>query len=104
VVIDADSGEVVDVNENAVAFFGRTRAHLLASERDSFGPPLQPNGRPTRELAWISALRPRAKVVYMSGYTDADGASGAIARGAELIAKPFTPSALIAKLRAVLDG
>jgi DNA-binding NtrC family response regulator len=52
----------------------------------------------------MSALRPGAKVVYMSGYTDADGASSAIERGAEFIAKPFTPSALIAKLRAVLDG
>ena len=52
----------------------------------------------------ISALQPLAKVVYMSGYLDADGASSAIARGAEFIAKPFTPSALIAKIRGVLDG
>ena len=52
----------------------------------------------------MSSLRPEAKVVYMSGYTDADGSSAAIDRGAEFIAKPFTPSALIAKLRAVLDS
>ena len=52
----------------------------------------------------ISALQPLAKVVYMSGYLDADGASSAIARGAEFIAKPFTPSAVIAKIRGVLDG
>ena len=52
----------------------------------------------------ISALQPLAKVVYMSGYMDAHGASSAIARGAEFIAKPFTPSALIAKIRGVLDG
>ena len=40
------------MNGNAVAFFGRSREDLFASERGSFGPPIQPDGRPTKEIAW----------------------------------------------------
>ena len=67
--------------------------------------------RPNGETVWadicgVTAEDAQGRPVYgiASGYMDADGASSAIARGAEFIAKPFTPSALIAKIRGVLDG
>jgi len=44
-------------------------------------------------------------VLYMSGYTErgADD-DGVLAAGASLLAKPFSTSALVHAVRAVLDG
>jgi PAS domain S-box-containing protein len=49
------------------------------------------------------ALHPQARIVFMSGYTDDPATRDAIgAEGATFIAKPFTPSYLITKLRLLL--
>jgi two-component system, cell cycle sensor histidine kinase and response regulator CckA len=63
-------------------------------------------GMSGRELAErAAALLPRARVLYMSGYTDDE----ILRRGlrddsAELIEKPFTPQGLLGKVREVLNG
>jgi two-component system, cell cycle sensor histidine kinase and response regulator CckA len=50
-------------------------------------------------------LRPRLGVLFMSGYTDDPIVRlGGFAPGADYLQKPFTPSALALKLRAVIDA
>ena len=59
-----------------------------------------------RELVTrLLARHPHLGVVYMSGYTaEALGARGVLEAGAILLAKPFTPQQLVAKVRQVLDA
>jgi two-component system, cell cycle sensor histidine kinase and response regulator CckA len=59
-----------------------------------------------RELARaLATARPRMKVLYMSGYTDAAMTQqGILAPGTAFLSKPFTPEALARKIREVLDG
>jgi PAS domain S-box-containing protein len=59
-----------------------------------------------RELARVlAASRPRMKVLYMSGYTDAAmNQQGILPPGTAFLSKPFTPEALARKVREVLDG
>jgi PAS domain S-box-containing protein len=53
----------------------------------------------------ISARNPKIRVLYMSGYTDNVIASGGVLeRGVSFLQKPFTPRALAAKVREVLDS
>jgi len=48
---------------------------------------------------------PHLSVLYMSGYTeDALGARGVLEAEAILLAKPFTPQQLVARVRQVLDA
>jgi PAS domain S-box-containing protein len=58
-----------------------------------------------RELAQrLAPLRPDMKVLYMSGYTDdAIVRHGVLGAGMAFLSKPFTPDALAAKIRDVLD-
>jgi CheY-like chemotaxis protein len=53
----------------------------------------------------LAPLRPEARVLFMSGYTgEAVVHHGLAAPGIHYIQKPFTPEALAAKVREVLDG
>ena len=61
------------------------------------------NGREMARL--LSAERPRLRVLYMSGYTDAAIAQqGILPPGTAFLSKPFTPDALARKIREVLDS
>jgi two-component system cell cycle sensor histidine kinase/response regulator CckA len=52
----------------------------------------------------VRATRPGMRVLYMSGYTgDAIVRHGVLDASMLLLGKPFTPAALIAKIREVLD-
>ncbi len=57
-----------------------------------------------RELAdRITASRPGLPILFVSGYAnEATGASGILARGAEYLQKPFTPSMLLERVREML--
>lgn len=59
-----------------------------------------------RELAErFLQRRPKAKVLYMSGYTeDIIGQRGVLAPGIELLRKPITPDSLLRRVRSVLDS
>ena len=59
-----------------------------------------------REMAAVLASeRPRMRVLYMSGYTDAAIAQqGILPPGTAFLSKPFTPDVLARKVREVLDG
>jgi PAS domain S-box-containing protein len=49
-------------------------------------------------------LRPGMRILYVSGYSEeAIARQGQLTEGIELLAKPFTPGALTAKLRQLLD-
>jgi two-component system cell cycle sensor histidine kinase/response regulator CckA len=48
----------------------------------------------------FASLRPNAKVLYVSGYMDVQ----IMALGLEFLRKPFTPDALLERVRQVLDG
>jgi len=58
-----------------------------------------------RELAnRLAGLRPDARVIFMSGYTDdAVTRHGVLERGSAYVQKPFTPDAIARKVREVLD-
>jgi PAS domain S-box-containing protein len=59
-----------------------------------------------RELAQrLAPIRPDMKVLYISGYPDdAIVRHGVLGAGMTLLAKPFTPDALTAKVREMLDA
>ncbi len=55
--------------------------------------------------ARLTALRPRLRVLFMSGYSDeAISQHGVLAPGGAYLQKPFEPEALARKVREVLDG
>ncbi|MBI5710913.1 MAG: response regulator [Candidatus Eisenbacteria bacterium] len=53
----------------------------------------------------VTALRPDMKVLFMSGYSDAEIVhEGVLEEGIAFIQKPFAPGELAARVREVLDG
>jgi two-component system, cell cycle sensor histidine kinase and response regulator CckA len=55
--------------------------------------------------AQLAAHRPELRVLYVSGYPDHPALrEGVLDPGAELLRKPFSGSALAAKVRQVLDA
>jgi two-component system, cell cycle sensor histidine kinase and response regulator CckA len=55
--------------------------------------------------AELSRRHPELRVLYVSGYPDdAIAHHGVLEQGVEFLAKPFTTSSLLARVRAVLDG
>ncbi len=50
----------------------------------------------------LTALRPSLKVLYLSGYTDDAILRHGVQEGAALLAKPFTPEALVRRVREAL--
>ncbi len=57
VVLDVDKGSFVDVNDNACAMFKLTREALLDRGPAELSPPLQPDGRPSRDAAREYVMR-----------------------------------------------
>jgi YesN/AraC family two-component response regulator len=52
----------------------------------------------------LRSLRPDTKVLYMSGYPNAGGASLDLQSQRNLIQKPFTKEGLLRRVREVLEG
>jgi CheY-like chemotaxis protein len=67
---------------------------------------VMPGGMNGRELAErLSSIYPTLKVLFMSGYTDeAIIHHGVLEQGMAFLQKPFTPHALLRKVREALDG
>jgi two-component system cell cycle sensor histidine kinase/response regulator CckA len=58
-----------------------------------------------RELAErLAAVRPKMKVLFMSGYTDQAVMHRHLAPGSAFLQKPFTPESFARKVRSVLDS
>jgi two-component SAPR family response regulator len=61
------------------------------------------NGKEVAER--VASIRPGVRVLFMSGYTDeAIAHRGVLDDSVAFLPKPFTPTALARKVRAVLDG
>jgi len=94
VVIEAASGE------QAIAIAAAHAAPIDLLLTDVVMPGL--SGRQVAEQ--LTASRPGLRVLFMSGYTDDVIAQrGVLEEGTAFLSKPFTPDALGAKVREVLD-
>ncbi len=95
VVLEASSGrQAIEVAERAPGPIRLLLADVVMPEM---------NGRTVAER--LAAWHPGLRVLYMSGYArDAIAQHGVLEPGTEFLAKPFTPTALLARVRAVLDA
>jgi PAS domain S-box-containing protein len=96
---------------NVIEAMSAEGAERLASDRSGTGKihllltdVIMP-GVSGRELAKrVTARQPSVRVLYMSGYTyNVIAENGTLERGVAFLQKPFTPSALVEKVREVLD-
>jgi len=77
----------------------RERIHLLITDV------VMPKVSGRELAAELRARRSGLKVLYMSGYTDhAIVNTGILQKEVAFLQKPFTPAALTAKVREVLEG
>jgi len=95
--------QIIDAPNGREAFVASERfsgtIHLLLT--DLVMPEM--GGRDLAER--LAVLRPRMKVLLVSGYTDDEVVrSGGMASGFGFLQKPFTPSSLTAKVREILDA
>ncbi|HYU16481.1 MAG TPA: ATP-binding protein [Candidatus Acidoferrum sp.] len=102
-ILEMSGYEVLEARHGAEALqiSGRHHGPILLMVTDVVMPEMS-----GRELAQrLAPLRPHMRVLYMSGYTDdAIVKHGVLDAGIAFIAKPFTPDALAAKVREVLDS
>jgi len=103
--------DILESNGYIVLEASRAAEALEASERH--GGPIQllltdvvmPDISGRKLADRLKTLRPEAKVLYMSGYTDtAIVQHGLLEPGVAFLQKPFTPEALSRRVREVLDG
>jgi two-component system, cell cycle sensor histidine kinase and response regulator CckA len=80
---------------------GRARTHAGAIDLVVTDVVMPRMSGPTVARA-LTALRPGVRVLFVSGYAEELAARGVA--GAAFLAKPFTPRALAARIREVLDG
>jgi PAS domain S-box-containing protein len=87
------------VEAMAISAQARTPIQLLVTDVVMPGP----NGRAVAEA--IARVQPGLRVLYVSGYTgDAIARHGVLEAGVALLQKPFTPAALLAGVRGVLEA
>jgi len=85
---------------------GRARAHTHPERIDLLLTDVVMPGMSGPDFAAeLVALRPRIKVLYMSGYSNEGVAQRGVGEGgARMLQKPFTPEALLSAVRATLDS
>ncbi|MFT3839282.1 MAG: PAS domain S-box protein [Myxococcaceae bacterium] len=94
VLVAAGPGDALVVSEQHGA-----RIHLMLTDV------VMPRMSGKQLAARLSQTRPEMRVLYMSGYTDAEIVhEGVLEAGVEFIGKPVRREALLMKLRSVLDG
>jgi PAS domain S-box-containing protein len=101
--LESGGYSVVDVSNGEAAIRAVTESrgaiHLMVT--DVIMPGI--SGRQLAES--LSLLRPRMRVLYISGYTaDLIARHGILEQKVELLEKPFTKEALLRKVRQALDG
>ena len=74
------------------------RIHLLLTDV------VMPRHERTELVELARPLRPAMQILYVSGYSEeAIARQGQLTDGIDLLAKPFTPGVLTAKIRQLLD-
>jgi CheY-like chemotaxis protein len=98
---------------SALNYSVREAANAEAALRilEDFGPVdllltdvVMPGGGGPRLAQAMSGLRPATRVLYMSGYPGGSIAGHGLAPGMDLLAKPFSPEALLRRVADALSG
>ncbi|HVC09343.1 MAG TPA: MEDS domain-containing protein [Elusimicrobiota bacterium] len=88
-------------SREALTFCERHKGNIHLMLTDAILPHM--NGRELGKR--VGVLRPKTKIIFMSGYTDdAVVHHGILEAGSAFVEKPFTPEAILRKVREVLDA